>query len=279
MNCDQVRSRLGEYLDGEVRDPQRQEIAAHLDRCAACAAELEQLRELARALNAPTNAPVPSEALWASIARRLDQPAVSGARRGASGRRRRWRWLLRRPLATAASLLITVGLGWLVVTAPWEAPAGASQIDFRPLLEQADGDIDAGIQSLLKTYGGEPITPEQAAARMRVRVHGPRELPGRLQLRGLYMLNMGGHHQALAFWYVGPRGRLLLLQCPPHTRKHYGNRQCVACRVGSHGGHIVRAGKLRLMHLESEHVCVCVVSTLDEQRDLPAALDAVKIDF
>jgi hypothetical protein len=114
---------------------------------------------------------------------------------------------------------------------------------------------------------------------MKVRIHGPDELPGGLRLESRYVLNMGHHHRALAFHYAGPRGQLLLLQCPPRIQKDYGSYECLPCRVGSHDGHGVRVGKLYLMHMMSDNVCVCVVSTLGETSELPAALDSVRIEF
>ena len=56
-------------------------------------------------------------------------------------------------------------------------------------------------------------------------------------------------------------------------------QQCLSCEIGPKDGHIIRKGQLRLMHFESENVCVCVISTLDEDSDLPAVMDAVKIDY
>jgi hypothetical protein len=132
----------------------------------------------------------------------------------------------------------------------------------------------------VRTYGGEAISLGDAAQRMRIRVHAPDQLPGEMRLESHYLLNMGEHHQALGFHYTNQHGgHLLLLQCPPHIEKDYGNYECLPCAVGSHEGRGVRVGKLYLMHMMSENVCVCVVSTLDEHDELPAALDAVRIEY
>ena len=156
----------------------------------------------------------------------------------------------------------------------------AAQIDFRPLLEQANGDIAAGIHALMQAYGGERISREDAAQRMKVRIHAPDQLPGGLRLQANYLLNMGRHHQSLAFYYTTPSGgQLLLLQCPPDVKKNYGNYECVACSVGGRHGQGLQVGKLHLMHMMSDNVCVCVVSTPDVHKDLPVALGAVQIDF
>jgi hypothetical protein len=131
----------------------------------------------------------------------------------------------------------------------------------------------------MRSYGGEAITRAAAVARMKVRIHPPDELPDGMRLKSMHLLKMGRHHESLAFHFTGPRGHLLLLQCPAGVKKQYGNNECLPCRVGARDGYAVRVGSLRLMHVDSENVCVCVVSTLDEQSELPAALDAIQIDF
>ncbi len=279
MSCDEVKSWLGELLDGELSAELRPAVEQHLDECPACRSEYESLQSMAAELARSPDAELPA-GLWTAIEKRLDAATavpVPSIRPGT--RRTRIYQLARRPLAAAALVVLAVGLGWLVWSAPWTSTAMAAQIDFRPLLEQSDGDIEAGILALIQAYGGEEVSLADGANRMRVRVQAPGELPGGLRLKSRYLLNMGRHHRALAFHYTGPDGHLLLLQCPPHIQKDFGNYECLPCRVGSHDGHGVRVGKLYLMHMMSENVCVCVVSTLDERSELPAALDAVKIDF
>jgi len=275
MTCSDVRPLLGELLDGELSAETLAAVEAHLAHCGACRAEYAELQELVGGLRRDPRAAAPAE-LWTAIERRLE--AASGAPADPPVRIRLARFVSGRRLATAASLLLAVGLGWLALQGPWAAPAGAAQIDFRPVLEQADGDIQAGIAALLARHGGHAVTPEEAAELMRVRVAAPDELPGGLTLRSLHVLHMGRHHKALAWHYSGPAGQLLILQCPPKIEKRYGNRECVACRLGGHNGHGVQVGKLRLMHSESANLCLCVVTTLGEQ-DLEAAMEAVKVEF
>jgi anti-sigma factor RsiW len=93
---------LQAYLDDEVADAARAEIAGHLDACAACAAEAEALV----AVNAQAHqalmmldAPVSASAALVSVRQRA---AAAPARRGAGG--------LRGSLSRAAGLvLLTVG--------------------------------------------------------------------------------------------------------------------------------------------------------------------------
>lgn len=295
MNCAEIQDRLGELLDDELDTAARTAVSGHVRGCATCAAELRALQAAAAQVEAAgegdTQIPYElSAAIWGRIEAALD--AAGPARPAAptpsddcailtigpdcKPRGNPWVW---RSLASAAVVLLAVGLGWFAFSGPGTPHAVAGQIDFRPLLEKAGEDIGAGIRALVAAHGGEPITREQAARRMRVRVHPPDELPGGLRLVSMNLLNMGAHHRSLAFHFEGPSGQLLLLQCPAGIEKEFGNRECIACNSGAHDDHVVRVGPLRLMHFDSSNVCVCVVSTLDGTTDLPAALAAVRIDF
>ena len=49
-DCRAVGHRLQSYLDGELDDRRRDEIAAHLDACRACGLELSTYREVKESL-------------------------------------------------------------------------------------------------------------------------------------------------------------------------------------------------------------------------------------
>lgn len=167
-----------------------------------------------------------------------------------------------------------------MLAGPWNHTALAGQIDFRPLLAQADGDIQAGIRALIAAHGGRPVTRNEANRLVRPRVHAPAALPDGLRLKAILRLNLGGDHWSIGYHYSGPAGELLLLQCPPMVKRDYGGYECLPCKIAGDHGQIARVGKrLRLAHFMSPNVCVCVVSTLDEHKALPDALDAVQIDF
>jgi len=277
--CDDVRAELGALLDGELGGSAREAVEQHLAECDGCPQELAELRALAQRLAGRTDVAAPA-GLWPAIEKRLERAAAPAAGPAPTSAARSWvSRIAARPLAAAAGLALVVGLGWLALNAPWASRATAAEIDFRPLLERANGDIGAAIQALMATYGGQPISASEAQRRVNVRVKAPDDLPGGLRLAGRYMLNMGGHHQALALHYVTARqGHLLLLQCPPDVVKNYGNYECPACSITGHDDRGLQVGKLHLMHMASSNVCVCIVSTLDRPT-LEKALAAVQIDF
>lgn len=72
MACDVYRDKLIEYLDGELIVAVRADLEAHLDQCAGCRAELQDLRETL-SLIAQIPAPEPSEAFWHQYLREIRQ--------------------------------------------------------------------------------------------------------------------------------------------------------------------------------------------------------------
>ncbi len=277
MTCKDALEKIGPLLDSELDAPARAELEQHLASCTECDTACESLRGITSALSdGPDRVTVPRDEIWRKIEQHLDTDSPATVRPIGS---RPVRLFSLRPLASAAVVLAAIGLGWLFVSAPWSSAAYAGQIDFRPLLEQADGDIKAGIDALIDVHGGRAITRPEAADLMRIRIDSPANLPPGLSLQSLYLLNLGGDHRALGFHYHGPQGHLLLLQCPPDVEQNLAGHECLPCRIGTNEGHVARIGSLRLAHFGSDNVCVCVVSTLDEMKELPAALNAVKIDF
>jgi anti-sigma factor RsiW len=88
-----MRERLSAWLDGELTQEERREMAAHLEVCAACRRELALLERLDAALG------------------RLEAPTPAGLADGVLDRlkpRRRYWW---QSLAMAASLILGIALG------------------------------------------------------------------------------------------------------------------------------------------------------------------------
>ncbi len=287
MNCQEITEHLGSLLDAELHAPAQRDVEAHLEGCAACRRELEAVRALASAI-APCEGGGAPENLWTAIRGRLDHEAAApiGKARlsvaddagGSPHRAAVTRGFTRRQwgvFAAAAGLVFMLGVSAFLM----RGEVQAAGIDFRPILEQADGDIEAGIAALIAAHGGRAITLAEAQRLMTVRIHPPAKLPAEMTLKGMYLLKMGEKHRSLAFHLSGPRGHLLLLQCPAGVRRDYGNQECLPCKLGAGSDHALRVGALRLMHRDSANVCMCIVSTLDEQSDLPAVLDAIPVDY
>jgi anti-sigma factor RsiW len=99
--CDRHQDQLEAYSDGELSGFARRRVARHVAACAACRAEIEQLREIASLVRDAELDSTPSPDLWAGIAARLPEIDADLARRAAPARvrtasrgRRRWSSLL-----------------------------------------------------------------------------------------------------------------------------------------------------------------------------------------
>lgn len=113
MTCEFSRH-LVAYLDGELPEPLRRQVAEHVARCPRCADELAELRRT-RLLLEEWPAPEPAPAARAQARRRLlsRQPAPAGP--SPSRLRPAWTRLLVRyalPLAAGALLAVAVSISW-----------------------------------------------------------------------------------------------------------------------------------------------------------------------
>jgi len=113
MKCRGVRDRLSEYVDGELPDPERASIAAHLSVCARCREEAEGFRRAGEALRTLSAVEVAPD-LTGDLHRRL---ATSARRRFRVG------WI---GAAAVAAVGVAIGcLLWLSPRAPAPGPPPA----------------------------------------------------------------------------------------------------------------------------------------------------------
>jgi anti-sigma factor RsiW len=126
------RELISAHLDGELDPVAEARVAAHLESCPACAAELE---DVAAARQSIRSLPEPPGAAG----------ALAGARRGSRGVRR-WAVAVTAAAATAA-LAGAVALGPGVADAPFDLDALVEQHTARVVL-------DPGISTLRGPMGG-----------------------------------------------------------------------------------------------------------------------------
>jgi len=269
MNCQTARESLGAYVDGELPSSVRAEVSAHLAECPECAVELKSLRSVAIAFAHPPAAFVP-ERLWGEIERRLDDAAVkSQVRPSGFARSRRY--------AFAAGILLAVGLGtgWLFWNGDGVSAAKASSVDFSALLDAISIDPSAAFEKFLEKYGAHSASSVEAkrmASQLDFEI--PDTLPGGFRLEKAYTLTFGDEPGAAARY--ARNGEFLgVIFHRPVQREHFGTHKDYDCVIGQHHGHAVAVGDWKLVHLTDPTTCHCVLSKLDEERELPAVLTAV----
>jgi len=147
MTCETIRSHLVAYRDGELPEPDRAHVAAHLSTCPACTQEEAQLARMQQML---TNLEriTPSADFAATFWQRLEQEGQSRQEEPESRWARWWRewrerlsgWQLAPALAGAASLLIFLSyvLSSRPVTTPPTPPASQVAANVpAPLVEKS----------------------------------------------------------------------------------------------------------------------------------------------
>ena len=137
--CERARAWVSLELDAELSELEHALLAAHLDRCAACAAFAHDVRGLAGALRA---APL-------ELPREVPAPI---RRRDASVR-------VLQALGAAAAVAVAIGLGSLVGTLSSQGPATPSAAAIaatqQPYLEQKLLALDA--RRAERQHGGEAV--------------------------------------------------------------------------------------------------------------------------
>jgi hypothetical protein len=71
MKCDDVRTRIDDFVDGELAPSTRDEVARHLSQCAACRDDEQGVRALLAATAARPRELTPGRELWPGISERM----------------------------------------------------------------------------------------------------------------------------------------------------------------------------------------------------------------
>lgn len=271
MACEEIKERLGVYFDGEVPPEDDARIRKHLAVCAACSAEIDDLRMFSESLAAEGEIEIPEE-LWPSIERRLDAPGRH------IGKRPFW---LRFPIgvrfATAAAIVLVAGaIGFGLFS--WDRAASASEINFSVLLDGLPFDVDDAFRRFVEQHKGRKSTVEQArefASGLNFAV--PLELPTGFRLKDLYILRIGSQ-PGVAARYDRQGEFLAAIFHPPVRKEDFGSHKDYECVVGQHRGHAVSIDGWTMVHVTDPTTCHCVLSRLG-QSELPPILRAVAPDL
>lgn len=100
MNCQAARRHLSPYLDSELDPTTTFAISEHLQACKDCRRRFDAERRVDQEIAGELDAGDVSDQVWREALRPLEAPLW-----------RRWRVLM--PLATAAVVVIAIGIGWL----------------------------------------------------------------------------------------------------------------------------------------------------------------------
>jgi len=153
MNCQDAKSLIMEYLDGELAPTERTRLEQHLAGCEACRQERDAQRHVINCVQALPRAKAPAD-----LALRVNEAAVAEARRQTSSRARAGR-----RLALAASVAIAAGVLTVLATTNSNQPGESTKAtemaaaDRPPQAEQAPAPAGKLAAALLKKEAGKDL--------------------------------------------------------------------------------------------------------------------------
>jgi hypothetical protein len=79
MNHREMQDRLNDYADGLLPEPERKEVAQHLQQCEPCRREVASLRALLASADALPRSVLPERDLWPEIEAQTALPQAAGS--------------------------------------------------------------------------------------------------------------------------------------------------------------------------------------------------------
>jgi anti-sigma factor RsiW len=110
MNCHEVKSRLGRYLDEEVSVQERLAIKQHVEKCPGCLQELMELFKIESQLRSVMPPPAPVGLTQRIVAKARCEPTRDAAFRIGIGIWRGWSRSMRFAATGTALLALCVGM-------------------------------------------------------------------------------------------------------------------------------------------------------------------------
>lgn len=164
-DCERVRERLDDLVDGLLDARDESFVVEHLERCAACAEERRAIADLVERAAAVGPGPGPARDLWPGIRDSLRRPSAGPEARAA--RYRTWAWVSTAAAAVLAAVLLVTGGGRDVLPGPVVDPDPGSSASSSVLAayDRAERDYLASRDALLRTVEARrgELDPETVA--------------------------------------------------------------------------------------------------------------------
>lgn len=277
---DDMRQRLGPWLDGELSPEEAAAVERAVKADPALSAEADELRSLTDRIAQIPTAPLKVPP-WSQLESKLEKQAPGSVTVTVPSRHEPAQaigaavigWIRRHARLAAAACVGLVLIGVLSIGLI-ERNTYAGTVDFEPLLNSQNTTLDAGLADFLRSVGAEPAEVPPTA-QLHFDPLGPKA-QGR-QLVKTYRF-MVADKPAYCFVYEDSGPGMVIIQCPPDIRKLHGKYHCDhGYNLGSHREHMVEMGTWRLAHLDRPGFCVCVFSTLQPKSELPVLVETLNV--
>lgn len=216
------RSRLGRLLDDECDPGEAKRLLAHIESCAACKVEWEELKALREEFQRHGR-DVPPPPAWESVESRLP-----GRTRGAISAHRPWS--IRHLLPAAAAILIVISGSSFYITRTLLAPRSAAmetvETSFGQVLDlylERKGARDPAVsERYLAAHQGRPLSKNDLTRRVSFRPLVPGHLPGGFRLDKVYVLATRCCNGTHLRYVRGDQVVALFQQAPGHPTEWRG---------------------------------------------------------
>jgi hypothetical protein len=137
MNCDDVRARAAEIVDGT--EPVDAALEAHLARCEACRIFIADLSRISQVAGTLDVRPLSPGASWSGVREQLlnDPEFARLQRQSPAGPALSWRWL-----AAAAALIMAVGVSLWFISRALEPGQTPTRTASAPATSVPDGNVE-----------------------------------------------------------------------------------------------------------------------------------------
>lgn len=233
MQCEEARSLLSPYLDGELTPQQRMAVDAHLTECADCTAEWEDFETIS-GLAARMVDPVPPAGLWeriesrnATTSGRIDTPLRSQRRA-----RRKVRQFL-----VAALVLVAAGLTFAIFH--WTGDHDHNTVNLNQFLTQFADDPEAAQKTLIAKYENREVNVQEAADELQYQPVAAGQLPDGVSVKTLRVIEMPCCRCLQTVCSVDGKQTVVIFEHADEHSFKFGKRPSMTCQCNGHKTRIV----------------------------------------
>ena len=184
MPCPEFSGLLSAYHDGELPADREAAVAAHIEKCPECAAELKMFRKLSH-LTTKLDDHVPPREVWQNIETRLDTKFTDGPN-PISVRSRR----MSRLTILAMGFLLALGMSSVIYFVLHTHDKHHVAVNLGPFMDLFERSPKAAQEYLLASYTGQRVDLTDAVKQLKYRPVAADGLPSDYEISESSMLQM-----------------------------------------------------------------------------------------
>lgn len=267
MTCTDVREHLSAYYDEELAEPLYVKVAAHVEGCAECRAELDGFQQLSE-LSARVQMPTAPAGMWERLERELDSPS----RIKPADRQRGLRsWHV---VALAASVFIAAGtvIAWRLNTPQPDAHVVQNH-SIERFLEEFAVDPGRAQLTLVNRYKGRSIESAGATEGLRYTPVAAQTAPDGYELEGAYVLEMPCCKCVQTIYQRDSGGSIAVFEHDDDQPDWFGSRPAIAAHCNGRPATLVEVDGELAATWKCGARCITVIGANDVQEVVRLMID------